>query len=149
MTWHDEDSTTPCVCVDVCGCVCVCVCVCVFVCLFLFTVFLSRGCSYAHAQNRLLLWGVVSLPRLLAESINRYQNVLYSGVRKRLSAGWHDSFYLYFQGDIATCAGTYLHVWSVNGQLIVKDNTSLRSTNHIQCCVMSEVRVQRSILGLP
>ena len=49
-------------------------------------------------------------------------------------------FLFYFQGDIATCAGTYLYVWSVNGQLIVKENTSLQNTNHIQCCAMSEVR---------
>lgn len=42
-------------------------------------------------------------------------------------------------GDIATCAGTYLYVWSVNGQLIVKENTSLQNNNHIQCCAMSEL----------
>lgn len=45
----------------------------------------------------------------------------------------------FFQGDIASCAGTYLYVWSVNGQLIVKENTSLQNNNHIQCCAMSEV----------
>ncbi|XP_048589940.1 WD repeat and FYVE domain-containing protein 3-like [Nematostella vectensis] len=43
-------------------------------------------------------------------------------------------------GDIATCAGTHLYVWSVNGQLIVKENTDiLRINNHIQCCAMSEL----------
>ncbi|XP_078381850.1 WD repeat and FYVE domain-containing protein 3-like isoform X3 [Oculina patagonica] len=42
-------------------------------------------------------------------------------------------------GDIATCAGTYLYVWSVNGQLIAKENTSLQNNNHIQCCAMSEL----------
>lgn len=42
-------------------------------------------------------------------------------------------------GDIATCAGTYLYVWSVNGQLVVKENTSLQNNNHIQCCAMSEL----------
>ena len=50
------------------------------------------------------------------------------------------------QGDIATCAGTYLYAWSVNGQLIAKENTSLQNNNHIQCCAMSEVRRQVVIL---
>lgn len=42
-------------------------------------------------------------------------------------------------GDIVTCAGTYLYLWSVNGALIVEENTSLRPTNPIYCCLMSEV----------
>lgn len=44
------------------------------------------------------------------------------------------------QGDIASCAGTHLYVWSVNGQLIVTESTSPQNNNHIQCCAMSEVK---------
>lgn len=42
-------------------------------------------------------------------------------------------------GDIASCAGTHLYVWSVNGQLIVTESTSPQNNNHIQCCAMSEL----------
>ena len=50
-------------------------------------------------------------------------------------------FLLRLQGDIVTCAGTYLYLWSINGQLVVEENTSLRPSNAIHCCLMSEVRV--------
>ena len=41
-----------------------------------------------------------------------------------------------------TCAGTHLYLWSINGQLIVEENTSLRPSNPIHCCLMPEVSVE-------
>ena len=44
-----------------------------------------------------------------------------------------------FQGDIATCAGVYLYLWSINGDLIASVNTSTGRDQQILCCAMSEV----------
>ena len=41
------------------------------------------------------------------------------------------------QGDIATCAGTYLHVWSINGDEIASINTATARSQQIQCVAMS------------
>lgn len=42
-------------------------------------------------------------------------------------------------GDIATCAGTYLHVWSINGQEIASINTATVRHQQILCVAMSQV----------
>jgi len=41
-------------------------------------------------------------------------------------------------GDIVSCAGTHIYVWSVNGQLLVQENTSQAISGQILCCTLSE-----------
>ncbi len=43
------------------------------------------------------------------------------------------------QGDIATCAGTYLHVWSVNGDELASINTATSRNQQILCVAMSQM----------
>ncbi|XP_032772162.1 WD repeat and FYVE domain-containing protein 3 isoform X6 [Rattus rattus] len=42
-------------------------------------------------------------------------------------------------GDIVSCAGTYVHVWSINGNPIVSVNTFTGRSQQIVCCCMSEM----------
>uniref|UniRef100_G3RTL4 WD repeat and FYVE domain containing 3 n=1 Tax=Gorilla gorilla gorilla TaxID=9595 RepID=G3RTL4_GORGO len=42
-------------------------------------------------------------------------------------------------GDIVSCAGTYIHVWSINGNPIVSVNTFTGRSQQIICCCMSEM----------
>ncbi|KFO35303.1 WD repeat and FYVE domain-containing protein 3 [Fukomys damarensis] len=42
-------------------------------------------------------------------------------------------------GDIVSCAGTYIHVWSINGNPIVSVNTFTGRSQHIMCCCVSEM----------
>ncbi|XP_012875567.1 PREDICTED: WD repeat and FYVE domain-containing protein 3 [Dipodomys ordii] len=42
-------------------------------------------------------------------------------------------------GDIVSCAGTYIHVWSINGNPIVSVNTFTGGSQHIVCCCVSEM----------
>ncbi|XP_065652118.1 WD repeat and FYVE domain-containing protein 3 isoform X2 [Hydra vulgaris] len=44
-------------------------------------------------------------------------------------------------GDIVTCAGTILCVWTVNGELLVQENTSAAISSQILCCAVSEMNV--------
>lgn len=46
---------------------------------------------------------------------------------------------LCLQGDIATCAGTYLHIWSINGDEIASINTATARNQQILCVAMSTV----------
>ena len=41
------------------------------------------------------------------------------------------------QGDIATCAGSYLHLWSINGDELTSINTVTSRNQHINCVTMS------------
>ncbi|XP_072138983.1 WD repeat- and FYVE domain-containing protein 4 isoform X2 [Mobula birostris] len=43
-------------------------------------------------------------------------------------------------GDIATCAGTHLYLWTLNGQPIASINTSAEPTKQILCCCFTEVQ---------
>ena len=43
------------------------------------------------------------------------------------------------QGDIATCAGTHLFYWSINGELIADINTETGMNQQIYCVAMSQV----------
>lgn len=43
------------------------------------------------------------------------------------------------QGDIVSCAGTYIHVWSINGNPVVSVNTFTGRSQQIVCCCMSEM----------
>jgi WD40 repeat protein len=43
-------------------------------------------------------------------------------------------------GDIATCAGTYLHLWSINGSEIANINTAVGRNQQILCVAMSQMR---------
>ncbi|XP_050392525.2 WD repeat and FYVE domain-containing protein 3 [Patella vulgata] len=43
-------------------------------------------------------------------------------------------------GDIATCAGTYLHLWTVNGEEIACVNTSTGRNQQILCVCMSQLK---------
>lgn len=38
-----------------------------------------------------------------------------------------------------SCAGTYIHVWSINGNPIVSVNTFTGRSQQILCCCMSEM----------
>ncbi|XP_071954048.1 WD repeat and FYVE domain-containing protein 3-like isoform X2 [Antedon mediterranea] len=42
-------------------------------------------------------------------------------------------------GEIATCSGVYLHLWSINGDPIASVNTSTGREQQILCCAMSEL----------
>ncbi len=42
-------------------------------------------------------------------------------------------------GDIATCAGAFLYLWSINGDLVASVNTSTGRDQRILCCAMSEM----------
>lgn len=42
-------------------------------------------------------------------------------------------------GDIVSCAGTYVHVWSINGNPIVSVNTFTGRSQQIVCCCVSEM----------
>lgn len=37
-----------------------------------------------------------------------------------------------FQGEIATCSGTWLHIWSINGDALASVNTSIGSSDRMQ-----------------
>lgn len=43
------------------------------------------------------------------------------------------------QGDIVSCAGTYIHVWSINGSPIASANTFTGRSQQILCCCVSEM----------
>ncbi|ESO89055.1 hypothetical protein LOTGIDRAFT_154132 [Lottia gigantea] len=43
-------------------------------------------------------------------------------------------------GDIATCAGTYLHLWSINGEEIACVNTSTGRNQQILCVAFSQLK---------
>ncbi|XP_026707231.1 WD repeat- and FYVE domain-containing protein 4 [Athene cunicularia] len=42
-------------------------------------------------------------------------------------------------GDIISCAGSYLYLWTVNGQLLASINTTCSPECHIICCCFAEV----------
>uniref|UniRef100_A0A672QYT0 WD repeat and FYVE domain containing 3 n=1 Tax=Sinocyclocheilus grahami TaxID=75366 RepID=A0A672QYT0_SINGR len=42
-------------------------------------------------------------------------------------------------GDIVSCAGTYIHVWSINGSPIASANTFTGRSQQILCCCISEM----------
>uniref|UniRef100_A0A8C5UPU8 WD repeat and FYVE domain containing 3 n=1 Tax=Microcebus murinus TaxID=30608 RepID=A0A8C5UPU8_MICMU len=42
-------------------------------------------------------------------------------------------------GDIVSCAGTYIHVWSINGNPVMSVNTFTGGSQHIVCCCVSEM----------
>ncbi|BFZ02583.1 hypothetical protein BsWGS_05621 [Bradybaena similaris] len=42
-------------------------------------------------------------------------------------------------GDIATCAGTFLHIWNVNGEAIASVNTSTGRNQQILCVCLSQM----------
>lgn len=46
---------------------------------------------------------------------------------------------LRLQGDIVSCAGTYIHVWSINGSPISSANTFTGRSQQILCCCVSEM----------
>lgn len=47
--------------------------------------------------------------------------------------------YIYIQGDIVSLAGTYIHVWSINGSPIASANTFTGRSQQILCCCVSEM----------
>ncbi|XP_048460451.1 WD repeat and FYVE domain-containing protein 3 [Rhincodon typus] len=42
-------------------------------------------------------------------------------------------------GDIVSCAGTYIHVWNINGNPVVNVNTFTGRSQQIFCCCVSEM----------
>ncbi|XP_014875938.1 WD repeat and FYVE domain-containing protein 3-like, partial [Poecilia latipinna] len=42
-------------------------------------------------------------------------------------------------GDIVSCAGTYIHMWSINGSPIASANTFTGRSQQILCCCVSEM----------
>ncbi|XP_009977759.1 PREDICTED: WD repeat- and FYVE domain-containing protein 4 [Tauraco erythrolophus] len=42
-------------------------------------------------------------------------------------------------GDIISCAGSRLYLWTVNGQLLASINTTCSPNSHILCCCFAEV----------
>ncbi|XP_010167767.2 WD repeat- and FYVE domain-containing protein 4-like, partial [Antrostomus carolinensis] len=42
-------------------------------------------------------------------------------------------------GDIISCAGSYLYLWTVNGQLLASINTTSSPKSHVVCCCFAEV----------
>ena len=46
-----------------------------------------------------------------------------------------------FQGDIATCSGTWLHLWSINGDPLASVNTlvgQIGRSQHLLCVCFSQ-----------
>lgn len=43
------------------------------------------------------------------------------------------------QGAIISCAGSYLYLWTVNGQLLASVNTTCSPESRIVCCCFAEV----------
>lgn len=43
------------------------------------------------------------------------------------------------EGDIASCAGSYLYLWTVNGQPLVSINTTCSPESRVTCCCFAEV----------
>lgn len=56
-----------------------------------------------------------------------------------MSAGLWDLALALLQGDIISCAGSYLYLWTVNGQLLASISTACSPTCHIVCCCFAEV----------
>ncbi|KAJ7415300.1 hypothetical protein BTVI_38683 [Pitangus sulphuratus] len=50
------------------------------------------------------------------------------------------------QGDIISCAGSYLYLWTVNGHLLASINTACSPTCRIVCCCFAEVMDWDSII---
>ncbi len=48
-------------------------------------------------------------------------------------------FCFIYQGDIATCAGTYLHMWTINGDELASINTATSRNQQILCVAMSQM----------
>ena len=47
-----------------------------------------------------------------------------------------------WQGDMATCAGTWLHLWSINGEPLATVNTligQMGRSQHILCVAFSQL----------
>ncbi|XP_078070095.1 WD repeat and FYVE domain-containing protein 3 isoform X4 [Mustelus asterias] len=42
-------------------------------------------------------------------------------------------------GDVVSCAGTYIHVWNINGNPVVNVNTFTGRSQQILCCCVSEM----------
>ncbi|KAK2144407.1 hypothetical protein LSH36_759g01035 [Paralvinella palmiformis] len=84
-------------------------------------------------------------------------NIIVSGSRDRTCIVWDLSRLLFVRqlrghaapvaaicineltGDIATCAGTFLHVWSINGDEIASINTATGRNQQIFCVAMSQM----------
>ncbi|EDV25542.1 uncharacterized protein TRIADDRAFT_23507 [Trichoplax adhaerens] len=43
-------------------------------------------------------------------------------------------------GDITTCAGSWIHVWTINGELLTAFNASIISNSNVLCCAVSDLR---------
>ncbi|KAL8607353.1 hypothetical protein ACOMHN_039503 [Nucella lapillus] len=83
-------------------------------------------------------------------------NVIVTGSRDRTCIIWDMSRLIYVHqlrghvapvaavcvneltGDIATCAGTYLHLWNINGEAIASINTATGRNQQILCVAMSQ-----------
>ncbi|KAK3103345.1 hypothetical protein FSP39_018631 [Pinctada imbricata] len=101
------------------------------------------------------LYGHTETVTCLASS--QAYNVIISGSRDRTCIIWDLSRLLYVRqlrghiapvaavcineltGDIATCAGTYLYVWSINGEEIACVNTATLRSQQILCLTMSQM----------
>ncbi|XP_052069301.1 WD repeat and FYVE domain-containing protein 3-like isoform X1 [Mytilus californianus] len=101
------------------------------------------------------LYGHTETVTCLASS--QAYNVIVSGSRDRTCIIWDLSRLVYVKqlrghaapvaavcineltGDIATCAGTYLYVWSINGEEIACVNTASLRSQQILCLAMSQI----------
>lgn len=48
-------------------------------------------------------------------------------------------YFFIVQGDIVSCAGTHIHMWSINGSPIASANTFTGRSQQILCCCVSEM----------
>lgn len=78
--------------------------------------------------------------RMLIEIKHLWELLLLFFARRCVCKNLHVVFSV--QGDIATCAGTYLHVWDINGTEIAVVNTATSRNQQILCVAMSQVRGQ-------
>lgn len=44
------------------------------------------------------------------------------------------------QGEVASCAGVTLYLWTVNGQPLAKEKAPLRPGGRLSCCCFFEVK---------
>ena len=80
-----------------------------------------------------------SLVKALGTSGSREPDQRFSCCWKERVLCWEWRFSSPSQGDIVSCAGTHIHVWSINGNPVVSVNTFTGRSQQIICCCMSEM----------
>uniref|UniRef100_A0A8B9TCP8 Uncharacterized protein n=1 Tax=Anas platyrhynchos TaxID=8839 RepID=A0A8B9TCP8_ANAPL len=101
-----------------------------------------------HLNLRQALYGHSQAVTCLAASVT--YSIIVSGSDDRTCIIWDLNQLTYItqlpahgaslcSGDIASCAGSYLYLWTVNGQPLVSINTTCSPESRVTCCCFAEV----------